>query len=221
MPPKAANIFGLLYNLCVATRGSEYSPYQDQTIFLSRFVDFFVLSFGTSFSELREPFLKPFGDRSETITRFWIFGSKKVFSYVDFSKSDFARVSFNSFTAPLHSTVAPSTDIPGVQKYIFLESTLWELFKNIYFGGSTTTLEASKVGWKLTTLLEAARWLTRDRAPKYQIIVLFRCRTIENTFLVHKTTIWFVLRHFLVNGQAFHGFGVENLILPYQIVLSK
>ena len=180
-----------------------------------------MLSFGTSFSELREPFLKPFGDRSETITRFWFFGSKKVFSYVDFSKSDLARVSFYSFTTPLQRTVVPSTGILEVQNYMFLESTRWELFKNIYFGKSTKPLEASKDGWKSTTLLEGACWLTRDRVPKYQIIALFRCRTIENTFLVHKTTIWFVLRHFLVNGQAFHGFGVENLILPYQIVLSK
>ena len=115
---------------------------------------FFILLFSlkASFVALRNAFLLIFEYVSVQSGRFCFLEFKKVFSYVDFPGSRRARTFVSPSAILLPATIDRSTGLETQQTYIFLESTHQELFKNIYFDGSTSSLKCSKNGCKLNEL---------------------------------------------------------------------
>ena len=79
--------------VCGYARLRTRKPLECQDFF-SRILSFCGSTLKASFFELREPFLKPFGELSEPVGAFCFFGSKKVFADVDFSNPDSRDPSF-------------------------------------------------------------------------------------------------------------------------------
>ena len=113
---------------------------------------FCLFSLKASFVALRNAFLLIFEYVSVQSGGFCFLEFKKVFSYVDFPGSRRARTFVSPSAILLPATIDRSTGLETQQTYIFLESTHQELFKNIYFDGSTSSLKWSKTGYKLTEL---------------------------------------------------------------------
>ena len=104
-------------------------------------VPFLLLTLKASFVALRNAFLLIFEYVSVQSGGFCFLWFKKVFSYVDFPGSRRARTFVSPSVILLPATIDRSTGLETQQTYIFLESTHQELFKNIYFDGSTSSLK--------------------------------------------------------------------------------